>query len=72
MSRRSILNVIKDIKKVLEKEDQLSIKAISDKVKSQWETAFKALAFMEEMKIVKQLKGKNSYKTERLFSLINK
>ena len=69
MSRRSILDVIKDIKKILGKEKELSVKAISEKTKTQWETAIKALEFMKEMNIVKERRGKESYKSERLFSL---
>ena len=69
MPRRSILDVIKEIQKLLEREKELSVDAISKKVKSQWETTIKALKFMEGIGIVKQRSGKKSYKTERLFSL---
>lgn len=71
MSRRNILNVIEDIIKVLEKNKELSVKSISEKVNSQWETTIKALEFMKKIRIVKERKGKETYKSERLFSLTN-
>lgn len=71
MLRRSILDVIRDIRNLLKKEDELSVKAISEKVNSQWETTIKALEFMKEMGLVKERKGDKTYKEERLFSLIN-
>ena len=37
MSRRNILDVIEDIKKVLSKREEMSVKRISEKVKSQTE-----------------------------------
>ena len=69
MSRRSILNVIEDIKKVLLNGEEMSVKKISERVKSQWETAIKALEFMKKQGIVKERQGKKTNKTERLFSL---
>ncbi len=70
MSRRSILDVIKDIKKLLEKGDELSVKAISDKINSQWETSIKALEFMKDIGMVKERKGDKTYKEERLFRIV--
>ena len=69
MSRRNILEVIEDIKKALSKGEELSVKGISEKVKSQWETTIKALEFMKKQGIVKEREGKKTNKTERLFSL---
>lgn len=65
------MDVIRDIRNLLKKEDELSVKAISEKVNSQWETTIKALEFMKEMGLVKERKGDKTYKEERLFSLIN-
>ncbi len=70
MSRKSILEVIKDIKKVLEKEGELSVKAISERIGSQWRTTIKALEFMEEMGLVRHRKGNETYKPERLFRIV--
>jgi len=70
MGRRNILDVIENILKVLKKErKEMSVKAISEKVKSQWETTIKALEFMEKVNLVKEREGKKTNKTERLFSL---
>ena len=69
MSRRNILEVIEDIKKVLSKDEEMSVKKISEKIKSQWETTIKALEFMKKQGMVKERKGKKTHKVERLFSL---
>ena len=69
MTRRSILEVIEDIKTVLAKDKELSVKAISEEIKSQWETTIKALEFMKSQGIVEERAGKKTNKIERLFSL---
>ena len=69
MGRRTILEVIEDILKVLKKDKELSVKGISDEVKSQWETTIKALEFMKKVNLVQEREGKKTHKTERLFSL---
>lgn len=69
MGRRNILAVIENILKVLKKQDELSVKAISEEVKSQWETTIKALEFMKRVELVKERQGKKTNKVERLFSL---
>ena len=68
MGRRSILEVIEDILKVL-KKDEMSVKHISEEVKSQWETTIKALEFMKRVNLVQEREGKKTHKIERLFSL---
>ena len=69
MSRRNILDVIEDILKVLKKNKELSVKSISNEVRSQWETTIKALEFMKRVNLVKERQGKKTHKAERLFSL---
>jgi len=69
MGRRNILKVIEDILKVLKREPEMSVKALSEEIKSQWETTIKALEFMKLVNLVKERKGKKTNKTERLFSL---
>ncbi|HVY01937.1 MAG TPA: hypothetical protein VHA12_04205 [Candidatus Nanoarchaeia archaeon] len=69
MTRKSMLNVLRAVLKLLQKDKELSVKAISDEIGSQWETTIKALEFLEEFGLVKQRKGNESYRTERLFSL---
>lgn len=68
MGRRTILEVIENILKVL-KKDEMSVKRISEEVKSQWETTIKALEFMKRISLVQEREGKKTHKIERLFSL---
>ena len=69
MPRKSILDVMKDILKLLSGKKEYPIKSISYKINSRWETTLKALEFMKEVGLVKERKGKTTYKAERLFSL---
>jgi predicted transcriptional regulator len=69
MGRRGIIDVIEDILKVLKKKDEMSVKRISEEVKSQWETTIKALEFMKRVNLVKEREGKKTNRPERLFSL---
>jgi predicted transcriptional regulator len=69
MSRRNILDVIEDIQKILSKEKELSVKRISEKINSQWETTIKALEFMKKQGIVKERQNDQTGRVERLFSL---
>ena len=72
MGRRNILDVIEDILKVLKKKErEMSVKALSEEVSSQWETTIKALEFMKKINLVKEREGKKTNKRERLFSLKN-
>ncbi|MDO8623316.1 MAG: hypothetical protein Q7R52_03645 [archaeon] len=70
MSRRNILDVIEDIKKVLSKGEEMSVKRISEEIKSQWETTIKALEFMKNQGMVKERQNNKTERVERLFSLI--
>ena len=67
--RRSILDVTEDILKLLSKKENLSVKAISEIINSQWETTIKSLEFLKRINLVKEKAGEKSYKTERLWSL---
>ena len=69
MTRKSILEVTEEVLKTLKKEEELSIKSISEKVDSQWRTALKSLEFLKGVGLVKERKGKKTNKEERLFSL---
>ncbi len=69
MPRKSILEVMRGILKLLSDKKEYSTKSISYKLKSRWETTLKALEFLEEIKIVKERKGDVLYKAERLWSL---
>ena len=72
MPRRAILAIIEDILNILSKEEELSVRQISVKLKSQWETTIKALNFMKKINLVKERKGKKTNKIERLFSLVKR
>lgn len=69
MPRKDILEVMRRILKVLSGKKEYSIKTVSYKVNSHWETTLKALEFLKEIGLVKERKGKAAYKPERLFSL---
>lgn len=69
MVRKPITQIIEEIKKLLEKEGELSVRQISIKTKSQWRTIKKALDTMEVLGFVKQRKNDKTKRTERLYSL---
>jgi len=69
MSRKPITDIIGSIKKLLDKEGELSVRQISLKTGSQWRTIDKALILMKSLKIVKERKGDKTKRKERLFSL---
>ena len=69
MARRPITDIIEQIKNLLEKEKELSIRQISQKTKSQWRTIHKALDLMKKLKIVKERINDKTKRKERLFSL---
>ncbi len=71
MPRRNILEIIEDIQKALSKGEEMSVKKISGKVKSQWETTIKALEFMKKQGLVKERLNDETERVERLFSLKN-
>jgi len=68
MARKTI-SIINEVKKVLQKGDELSIRQISIKTKSQWRTAEHALEMMNSLGIVKERKGDSTKRDERLFRL---
>ncbi|MEK6934151.1 MAG: hypothetical protein AABW75_04735 [Nanoarchaeota archaeon] len=72
MTRKPITQIIEQIKKLLEKEKELSIRQISLKTGSQWRTIEKALETMYNLGIVKERKNDKTERIERLFSLVKK
>ena len=68
MLRNNILDTTKRILHLL-KKGEYSINEISVKSKIQWKTAIKSLKFLKEIGLVKEKKGKSTYRSERLFSL---
>lgn len=67
--RTSFAEIVLEIKKILEKEKELSIKQIADKTGSQWRTVEKALTLLKSLNIVKERPNKETERIERLFSL---
>jgi predicted RNA binding protein with dsRBD fold (UPF0201 family) len=67
--RKSILNIIEEVKNILEKEKELSIRQLSIKTKSQWRTIEKALETMKSLDAVKERLNNETERVERLFSL---
>ncbi|MEK6910523.1 MAG: hypothetical protein AABW82_02010 [Nanoarchaeota archaeon] len=72
MVRKPITDIIENIKTLLEKESELSIRQISLKTKSQWRTIEKALETMKSLGVVKERKGNETERVERLFSINRK
>ncbi|MDP2926267.1 MAG: hypothetical protein Q8N99_07860 [Nanoarchaeota archaeon] len=69
MVRKPITQTIEEIKKLLEKEGELSVRQISLKIKSQWRTIKKGLDTMLVLGLVKERKNDKTERVERLFSL---
>lgn len=67
--RKSILSIIEEVKKILGKEEELSIRQLSLKTKSQWRTIEKALETMKSLGVVKERQNDETERVERLFSL---
>ncbi|MCK5283492.1 MAG: hypothetical protein KAK00_08870 [Nanoarchaeota archaeon] len=72
MQRKSLSTIIEKIKKLLEHEQELSVRQISIKIKSEWKTVNKALELMKSLNTVKERKGNKTKRNERLFSLVKK
>jgi predicted transcriptional regulator len=72
VKRRTILDITQDVIKILKKEEELSVRAISKKTNSQWRTVLKTLEFLKEINLVYETRGKKLNKNERIFSLVDK
>lgn len=69
MARRPITDIIQEVKELLKKESELSVRQIAIKTHSQWRTALKVLETMKKLDIIKERKGSSTEREERLFSL---
>jgi DNA-binding transcriptional regulator YhcF (GntR family) len=67
--RKSITSIMEEVKKLLSKYEELSIRQLALKTKSQWRTIEKALETMKALKVVKERKGDETERVERLFRL---
>ncbi len=69
MSRKDIFTITEEVLKFLGDEKEHSINDISHNLKIQWKTAVKVLEFLKKVGLVKEKKGKETYRFERLFIL---
>ena len=67
--RKPITKIIEEVKKLLEKEGELSVRQISVKIGSQWRTINKALESMKSLGLVKERLNNETGRKERLFSI---
>ena len=68
MVRKSIIDIIKEIKLLLEKEGELSTRQIALKTHSQWRTVDKALEILVFLNIAKK-KINDAKRMENIYSL---
>lgn len=66
---RNILVITEQIIKVLSKEGELSIRQISLKVRTHRAIALRTLEFLKRIRFVKERKGRDTKRGDRLFSL---
>jgi len=68
--RRNILVITKEIFKLLKKEKELSIRQIFLRTNTNRDIALKSLDFMKDLELVKERKGTETKRGERLFSIV--
>jgi len=66
---RDILKITEEIIELLSKEEELSIRQISLKVKTHRAIALRSLEFLKRISLVEERKGTETKRIERLFSL---
>lgn len=66
---RGVLIITEEIVKLLSKEKELSIRQISLKVRTHRAIALRSLEFLKRISLVKERKGEDTKREERLFSL---
>lgn len=66
---RDILLITEEIIKLLSKEKELSIRQISLRVRTHRAVALKSLEFLKRIGLVKERKGTETKRVERLFSV---
>lgn len=67
---KDTLTILREIIKLLSKEKELSIRQIARRVRTNWESASRALDFLKEIRIVKERKDTSTKRGDRLFSLV--
>lgn len=66
---RSVLIITEEILGLLSKEKELSIRQISLKIRTHRAIALRSLEFLKRINLVKERKGEDTKRVERLFSL---
>jgi len=66
---RDILMITEEILKLLSKESELSIRQISLRIRTHRAVALKSLEFLKRISLVRERKGDETERVERLFSL---
>lgn len=69
MPRKSITEIIEEIKRLLEKEGELSTRQIALKTKTQWRTTKKALDTLKNLGIIKERQNTTTERDETLYSI---
>lgn len=69
---RGILTITEEILKLLSNEKELSIRQISLKIKTHRAISLRSLEFLKRLGLVKERKGTETKRVERLFSLTKK
>ncbi len=72
MTRKPIGNLMKEIKKILTKNKEVSIRGLSLRTRTMWGTTEKALMLMKSLGVVKERGNDRNKRKARLFSLVKK
>ena len=69
MPRKSITELIEEIKGLLERDGELSTRQIALKTKTQWRTTKKAFDTLKNLGIVKERANSSTERDETLYSI---
>ena len=69
MKKEGILDITRRVYSLLKKGEESSIHSLSSELKIHWSTTIKVLEFLKDIGLIKERKGKKTYKHERLFSI---
>ena len=70
--RRSVLVILEEVVKLLNKEDELSISRITYKLRTHRKTIIRILDVLVNISVLKERKEGNSKTSTRFFSLVKK
>lgn len=69
MKKEGILSITERVLDFLKDGEEHTIHSVSYELRIHWNTAVKILEHLKKISLVKEKKGKKTYKHERLFSL---